>query len=166
MILNNLIKARDLAVECHEGQMRKWGDEKAITHSIEVSNMAIERAEELKLPDEEVADIGIAAILHDTIEDGEVDNIRYKIRDMFGDKVYQIVDDLTRTEEGKYWEYLDKLIKEGRLESLLIKYCDMIHNISTLPLNVGLHNRYTKAMNMLYPVLEKKIKERKLKCQK
>ena len=74
-------QALTLAIEAHEGQMRKGTNIPYISHPIAVASIALEHG-----ADEDQA---IAALLHDAIEDGGA-NYENRIRVQFGDRVVGI----------------------------------------------------------------------------
>ena len=78
-------KALVYAVDCHNGQFRQSG-EPYIIHPIQVAGILAK----LKLDAVTVA----CGFLHDVVEDTEY--TVEDIRDMFGDKIAQIVDGLTK----------------------------------------------------------------------
>ncbi|HET7818148.1 MAG TPA: HD domain-containing protein, partial [Bacteroidia bacterium] len=79
-------KAFDVAMEAHQNMRRKSG-EPYIYHPIAVAQIC---AEEIGLGPTSV----ICALLHDVVEDTDV--TLEDIRGMFGDKVAQIIDGLTK----------------------------------------------------------------------
>lgn len=155
-------KALGFAMECHKGQVRKWGGQPAVSHPISVSKFAMARSWELGFNKVEINRIGVCSLLHDTIEDGQVKDIRFRIQTMFGHDIYDIVSDLTRNNSKEtYWDYIARICRTDRVESLIVKYCDTMHNMTTLPLNNSIHERYIKSLGLLYPELQKALKRRK-----
>lgn len=86
-------KAFEVANEAHKN-MRRQSGEPYIFHPLAVAQIS---AEEIGLGTTSI----VCALLHDTVEDTEI--TLEDIRGMFGDKVAQIIDGLT-----KFLEYLIK----------------------------------------------------------
>lgn len=126
----NLEKAYNMAVEAHKYQRRKTG-EPYIFHPIEVARICFE---EIGLGPTAV----ICAMLHDVVEDTET--TLEDIKKVFGDKVSDIVDGLTKL-DGSYNDtespqaenfkkVLSTLIVDVRV--VLIKMADRLHNLRTI----------------------------------
>ena len=124
-------RAFSLAVKAHANMRRKTG-EPYIYHPIAVACIA---AEELGL--------GVipmtCGLLHDVVEDTE--HTLEDIRTIFGDKVAQIVDGLTKTKDIFNYdtnsiqsENFKKLISAmgNDIRVILLKLCDRLHNMRTL----------------------------------
>lgn len=84
-------------------------------------------------------DVLIAALLHDVLEDVDAEIVSPKdISDKFGDKVLQIIKDVSKNTEIKDWKesnlaYIDHLVGSGSREAMLVSLGDKTHNIfSTL----------------------------------
>ena len=122
-------KAFDLANEAHYGVRRKSG-EPYILHPIAVAKIA---SEEIGLGATSI----ICALLHDVVED--TDTTLEDINDMFGPKVAQIVDGLTKirgvlkNKEGQA-ENFRKIIftLSEDIRVIMIKLADRLHNMRTL----------------------------------
>lgn len=85
-----LEKAVDLAKSLHKGQKRKsWDD--YIVHPMSVMSIL----KEFDFPEEAL----VCAVLHDIVEDTEKTNI--EIRDEFGDRVWFIVNALSKNQKPK-----------------------------------------------------------------
>ena len=126
-----IIKAYRFASKYHSGQKRDEGSPYVI-HVLRVTCLLIE---ELNVRD---SDIICAAILHDTIEDTTL-GLR-KIIDNFGDKVGEIVKNLTRgkrgeTEKNKYQRKYQKFLKAMKMDKTTrtIKVCDWLDNMMSWP---------------------------------
>jgi len=125
----NIDKAFDLAFEAHQYQRRRSG-EPYIFHPIEVARIC---HEEIGLGPTAV----ICALMHDIVEDTPI-NLE-EIYDVFGPKVTQIVDGLTKL-DGLYnlgnqnaenlKKVLSTLIADVRV--VLIKMADRLHNLRTI----------------------------------
>jgi GTP pyrophosphokinase len=124
--------ALDFAVEAHAGQWRKSGDS-YIQHPCDVAKIL---AEEMDVRDPEIL---AAALLHDTVED--VKEITTEtIGERFGKNVEAIVDGCTKIsyyfgdKQGFYKEVHRKIFSgaAARLEVILVKLADRLHNLRTL----------------------------------
>ena len=126
-------KAFDVAMEAHQNMRRKSG-EPYIYHPIAVAQIC---AEEIGLGPTSV----ICALLHDVVEDTDV--TLEDIRGMFGDKVAQIIDGLTKIkgvevidptnfsiQAENFRKMLLTLSEDVRV--ILIKLADRMHNMRTL----------------------------------
>lgn len=111
-----LQSALELAVEAHRGQYRKYTGEPYVIHPIRVM---------LALADQPLA-VQVAAVLHDTVEDTTVSLAM--IEAMFGQEVERLVDALTRREDEKYADFIDRIISTGR-DAILIKLADVGDNM-------------------------------------
>jgi guanosine-3',5'-bis(diphosphate) 3'-pyrophosphohydrolase len=128
--LDTLRRAYDFAKNCHKGQVRASG-EPFFSHVEETSLLVCK----LKLDEPSV----IASLLHDTIEDCEID--REDLQREFGPGVADIVEGVTKltriefeSREEKQAENFRKMLlamaKDIRV--VLVKLCDRLHNMSTL----------------------------------
>ena len=125
-------QALTLAIEAHEGQMRKGTNIPYISHPIAVASIALEHG-----ADEDQA---IAALLHDAIEDGGA-NYENRIRVQFGDRVVGIVNGCTDgvpDDSGQKapWEerklkYIKHLSEAGE-DVLLVSGSDKLHNARSI----------------------------------
>ena len=124
-----LRSAFEFAREAHRPQRRKSG-EPYIIHPVCVARIV---AEELELG----ADPGIAAFLHDVVED--TDYSIEDIRERFGDDVAFLVGVVTKEKKDKYVQ--SKQVDNYRqilasmqydVRALLIKLADRLHNMRTL----------------------------------
>jgi len=128
---NKLIrKAFDIALDAHKDQRRKSG-EPYIYHPIAVAKIV---GEEIGLGATSIA----CALLHDVIEDS--DYTYEDIKKMFGDKIANIVNGLTKisimnhqnisVQSENYRKLLLTLSEDFRV--ILIKIADRLHNMRTL----------------------------------
>ena len=127
----NLIdKAFHFAWEAHKGVRRKSG-EPYILHPIEVAHIA---AKEMGLGTKSI----VASLLHDVVED--TDYTVEDIENLFGTKVSQIVDGLTKI-KGVFDQTTSMQAENFRkmlltlsddLRVILIKMADRLHNMRTL----------------------------------
>lgn len=125
-------KALEFAISAHAGQTRKSGLA-FISHPCEVAAILVE---EMDVHDPEVL---AAALLHDTLED--VPNITHTLLiDVFGENVDAIVDGCTKVahyigDRQTFRKIVHRKIfteAASRLEVMLIKLADRLHNLRTL----------------------------------
>ncbi|KGI76847.1 RelA/SpoT family protein [Oleiagrimonas soli] len=119
-----------IGAEAHAGQMRKSG-EPYITHPVAVAALLAE----LHMDAETI----IAAILHDTLEDTQLD--REQIVEEFGDVVVELVDGVTKLDSVRFRSRQEAAAESFRkmllamardLRVILIKLADRLHNMRTL----------------------------------
>ena len=114
------------AENAHRGQKRKGGDVPYITHPLCVA-MVLSRVG----ADD---DLICSALLHDTVEDCNVSFT--EIENYFGERVMQIVKEVTEDSKTNSWEErkrkAEEKIKKISNDALLLKSADIIHNISDL----------------------------------
>lgn len=133
-------EALELATTIHDGQFRKNGNAPYITHPIAVCEIVKqyinENNDRFCLTDIEIIDIQIIALLHDTCEDCTIMNkqeLIQKIYDSFGERVRMCVLQLTKDKSlDNYATYINRLITNGHIFSLLVKFADLKHNMSDL----------------------------------
>ena len=125
-------EALDFAVEAHRGQRRKSGD----PYILHPCNVARIMAEEMEIRDPEIL---AAALLHDTVEDVEEVTTEI-IGERFGKNVEIIVDGCTKIthffgDKQTFYKLVHRKIFSGaaaRLEVMLVKLADRLHNLRTL----------------------------------
>ncbi len=126
-----ITKAFNFARKAHEG-VRRLSGEPYIMHPIEVARIA---CEEMGLGSTSIS----AALLHDVVED--TDYTVEDIENLFGQKIAQIVDGLTKISGGIFGdqasaqaENFKKLLltMSEDIRVILIKICDRLHNMRTL----------------------------------
>jgi len=125
-------EALDFAVEAHRGQWRKSGD----SYILHPCNVARILAEEMEIRDPEIL---AAALLHDTVEDVEEVTTEI-IGERFGKNVEIIVDGCTKIthffgDKQTFYKLVHRKIFSGaaaRLEVMLVKLADRLHNLRTL----------------------------------
>jgi GTP pyrophosphokinase len=125
-------EALDFAVEAHRGQWRKSGD----SYILHPCNVARILAEEMEIRDPEIL---AAALLHDTVEDVEEVTTEV-IGERFGKNVEIIVDGCTKIthffgDKQTFYKLVHRKIFSGaaaRLEVMLVKLADRLHNLRTL----------------------------------
>ncbi len=126
-----ITKAFLFAKEAHKGARRRSG-EPYILHPISVARIV---CGEIGLGSTSIC----AALLHDVVEDTE-----YTVEDMkvlFGDKIAQIVDGLTKISSGMFGENVSAQAENFRkllltmsddIRVILVKIADRLHNMRTL----------------------------------
>ena len=124
-------KAFNFARQAHKG-VRRLSGEPYIMHPIAVARIA---AEEMGLGSTSIC----AALLHDVVED--TDYTVEDIANIFGERIAQIVDGLTKISGGIFGdrasaqaENFKKLLltMSDDIRVILIKICDRLHNMRTL----------------------------------
>ncbi|MDF1614232.1 RelA/SpoT family protein [Desulfurivibrio dismutans] len=125
-------QALSFAVAAHQDQRRKSG-EAYISHPLQVAQIL---AEELDVRDPKIL---AAAVLHDTIEDvPEITTVT--IGEMFGSDVEETVEACTKIasfagDRQNFYKLVHRKLFSGaaaRLEVMLIKIVDRLHNLRTL----------------------------------
>ena len=125
-------EALDFAVQAHAGQWRKSGD----SYILHPCNVARILAEEMEVTDPEIL---AAALLHDTVEDVKEITVEV-IGERFGKNVEAIVDGCTKIthffgDKQTFYKLVHRKIFSGaaaRLEVMLVKLADRLHNLRTL----------------------------------
>ena len=126
-----ITKAFNFANQAHAGVKRRSG-EPYIMHPIAVARIV---SEEMGLGSTSIC----SALLHDVVEDTEY--TVEDIRNMFGDKIAQIVDGLTKISGGIFGEQASAQAENFRkllltmsddIRVILIKIADRLHNMRTL----------------------------------
>lgn len=121
--------AINLTITAHNGQFRKNGDP-FIVHPISVAMILSRHTDD--------AEIICAGLLHDVVEENYPDKSEYykfEIRRIFGNKVYQMVMDLTCDFKKSWEERKLYTLNEYRYlsdEVLHIKSADTLDNITSL----------------------------------
>ena len=126
-----IVRAYNFAKQAHKG-VRRHSGEPYIMHPIAVARIV---SEEIGLGSTSIC----AALLHDVVEDTEY--TVEDIRNLFGDKIAQIVDGLTKIAGGIFGdkasaqaENFKKLLltMSEDIRVILIKIADRLHNMRTL----------------------------------
>ena len=126
-----ITKAFNFARQAHKG-VRRLSGEPYIMHPIAVAQIA---CEEMGLGSTSIC----SALLHDVVED--TDYTVEDIQNMFGAKIAQIVDGLTKISGGIFGEQASAqaenfkkllLTMSDDIRVILIKICDRLHNMRTL----------------------------------
>jgi GTP pyrophosphokinase len=129
-------EALALASELHRRQIRKDAPIPYISHLMAVAGIVLEA--NAYHPMDNLEDVAIGALLHDSVEDQGHKIGLEDIRERFGDTVHRIVlecSDSVVTEEGEQkppWRarkeaYLAKMATKSR-ETLLVACADKLHN--------------------------------------
>ena len=128
MQLSKLASALDLAIQSHQGQVRKSTTIPYISHPMAVASIALEFGA--------TEDQAIAALLHDAIEDGGIQYANI-IKAQFGDHVHNLVQgctDGTPDASGKKAPWLERKtaylhhLEAASDEVLLVSCSDKLHN--------------------------------------
>lgn len=126
-----ITKAYNMAKEAHKGARRRSG-EPYIMHPLSVARIV---SREMGLGSTSIS----AALLHDVVED--TDYTVEDIRALFGDKIAQIVDGLTKISQGMFGENVSAQAENFRkllltmsddIRVILVKIADRLHNMRTL----------------------------------
>lgn len=103
--------AKELAERVHKDQKR-WNGDPYITHPERIVKALIEEKYSISYI--------ICAWLHDVIEDSDYSqDICTEIKDKFGEKIFNIVNLLTRGPKQEYWHYIRSL---NMTKDLIDKY--------------------------------------------
>lgn len=126
-----ITRAYNMAKEAHKGARRRSG-EPYIMHPLAVARIV---SREMGLGSTSIS----ASLLHDVVED--TDYTVEDIRALFGDKIAQIVDGLTKISHGMFGENVSAQAENFRkllltmsddIRVILIKIADRLHNMRTL----------------------------------
>ena len=126
-----ITKAYNMAKEAHKGARRRSG-EPYIMHPLAVARIV---SREMGLGSTSIS----ASLLHDVVED--TDYTVEDIRALFGEKIAQIVDGLTKISHGMFGENVSAQAENFRkllltmsddIRVILIKIADRLHNMRTL----------------------------------
>ncbi|MEA4917673.1 RelA/SpoT family protein [Proteiniphilum sp.] len=126
-----ITRAYNMAKEAHKGARRRSG-EPYIMHPLAVARIV---SKEMGLGSTSIS----AALLHDVVED--TDYTVEDVRALFGDKIAQIVDGLTKISKGMFGENVSAQAENFRkllltmsddIRVILVKIADRLHNMRTL----------------------------------
>lgn len=143
-----ITKAYNFARQAHKG-VRRMSGEPYIMHPITVAQIA---CEEMGLGSTSIC----SALLHDVVED--TDYTVEDIENIFGPKIAQIVDGLTKISGGIFGEQASAqaenfkkllLTMSDDIRVILIKICDRLHNMRTLA-SQPINKQYKIAGETLY----------------
>ncbi|NBB92169.1 MAG: RelA/SpoT family protein [Gammaproteobacteria bacterium] len=125
-----VLRAYETGAKAHEGQKRKSGED-YITHPVAVAGILAG----MRMDHQTIA----AAILHDTIEDTEIE--REDLTDQFDEAIAKLVDGVTKLDKMKFRtrqeadaESFRKLLlaMSRDLRVIFIKLADRLHNMRTI----------------------------------
>jgi (p)ppGpp synthase/HD superfamily hydrolase len=127
-------KCLEIAKKAHEGQTRKFGDNRPfIVHPLAVAD---------KFTDERTKCI---AILHDVIEDSDID--AEKLIQMGVPKdIVHVVEILSKRPDETYFEYIDRVTENK--EAMQVKIADIRHNMESAPEKM-IKKRYIPALERI-----------------
>lgn len=131
---SDLDKALKIATAAHKGQKRKYNGEDYIEHPKRVSIRVM--GETAK----------VVAILHDVIEDTKV-TAQDLLDAGFSDEIVEAVVALTKIEGESYKKFVRRAAKNKIAR--LVKIADVEDNMSDLPEDAPLRDRYTWALRYL-----------------
>lgn len=165
-----VISALILSAEMHNGVYRKDEITPYLIHPIQVACIIIEYFEVTDFK------ILVATILHDVVEDKKgwknKQELRKKIRSMFGSTIYSIVDFITKHENKERYERYYEIMRKIKTVSIkwrviLIKIADRIHNAENFE-HISEENRRRKIKETLeeFPLLEIELEKTLLKAYK
>lgn len=130
-------KAEQYATRAHEGQQRKFSGEPYVNHCIRVAKAVKANGA--------TAVVIAAAMLHDTVEDTRV--TLSDIAKEFGEDVAHLVGLLTHEPGKTYRDYLLGLIPDPN--AWIVKWCDLLDNLSTMPRGHRMAWKYLTALDTL-----------------
>lgn len=129
-----------VAQHVHRGQKRRDG-RAYMTHPIAVAEIVEQQFTELSLEDLHLA--VCVAVMHDTIEDGALSRSDlfvlvqsdYELdgNNEFLDEIGIVLDAVeivSNTSHKPYSEFVKDIVDSGNRLAIIVKYCDMIHNMS------------------------------------
>ena len=162
--LDKAIQSLDIAIEAHNNQYRLSG-EQYIIHPCSVALILL--------------DLGFdsttiqAALLHDVLEDTDVS--KEKLQELFGEKVVQLVDGVTKLDKIKFTSQEEEQAENLRkmffaiaedVRVLIIKLADRLHNMRTLEyLPEDKRLRFAKETMDIYAPLASRLGISKVKCE-
>lgn len=132
--------ALEVASTYHSGQVRKFDGSPYIQHPQAVAQLVADNGGSIEQR--------VAALLHDVVED--TDATLEDIRRIFGKTVAEIVDALSHREGESHADAVLRAATTASGRAWLVKRCDVIHNMSTLPPGHKLHERYIRALEILH----------------
>ncbi len=116
-------EAIEFAVKAHNGQFRKGTDIPFIVHPMEVFSIVVRMTSD--------KDIGVAALLHDVVEDCDDVTID-QIRDRFGDRVAGFVEAESEDKSLSWKERKQHTIDRTRKQPLEVKYIALGDKLSNI----------------------------------
>lgn len=137
--MSEIARAVSLAMGIHHGQVDKNG-EPYILHPLRVMTHCGELGE----------DHACAAVLHDVVEDGDIEVIDLSHAYEFSDAVVDAVDALTRRDGEQYFDFIRRCSRNNIARA--VKVCDIQDNLRPSR-DVGTSmrvQRYRKALDILH----------------
>lgn len=130
-------KARNFAIEAHDGQRRKSDKEKPmIIHPINVANIL----EEYQFDENVIA----AGYLHDVVEDTKYD--LKKIKELFGEDIASLVNGASELDKSLSWEERKKhtieTIKDLDIRHKAVVCADKISNLEDMRILFEINGKY------------------------
>lgn len=123
--IDDITKAKEFARDVHKGQWRKAKPLPYVVHPMRVYH----RAKKAGLSKTHQ----VLSLLHDTYEDAQnPTRTLLKIKEVFGNKVANLVQYLSHDKSVNYSGYLEKLAKSSKI-AFDVKILDMIDNLSDVP---------------------------------
>ncbi len=136
---DEVMAALKIAEKAHFGQFREFGAEPYLLHPIRVALLA---SRQEGATSTHVA----AALLHDVIEDSH-----FTIFDLseqgISEATIAIVIKLTKGSSEVYAEVIKRISADG--DARMVKWCDVLDNLVTLPPGEPRVKKYTKALAVL-----------------
>lgn len=118
--MSKIEKAIDFIIEKHKGQTRDITNEPYVNHLQKVYQILMQVTHN--------EDVLVAGLLHDTLEDTNTDYEEIILN--FGVKVADLVKECTKSYETLHSK-----------EALIIKFADLLHNVSENPTNEWIGNK-------------------------
>jgi len=128
---NGLINAFKFAREKHSGQIRKFSKKPYISHLVRTYNIVKHYTQD--------EDMLVAALLHDVVEDTEVEIS--EVFELFGNEVAVIVDQLTLVVVDNKKVELKKKVESMSSKSKIVKLADRTANVIGL-FNPKVHRKF------------------------
>jgi len=125
-------RALEIATIYHSNQFRKNGITPYIIHPIRVADKFTDETDK------------IIAILHDTIEDTNIDP--QLILDTFGQNIFDIINILTHNRGENYFDYINRI--KQNIVATRIKIQDILDNLNDSP-SKNQTERYNIALKVL-----------------
>lgn len=143
--------AMKLAIELHEGQVRKFSGVPYVTHPIQVGEMlAFMGAPEY---------VVVAGFLHDTLEDTEATPEFLLARGVREESI-ALIKEVSRDENETYGEFIERICYAEDPWAPILKRADVLSNLSTLPHGDKKEKRYRRALDTLNGVIVNRLTKR------
>ena len=153
-------------IEAHAGQFRRGNEIPYHTHPLAVAVIAVKIAEELKVPEDVIEDIHRVALLHDTIEDTEDDDMKKMLISTidfrFGQSVLSIINHSMKVSKKQDGNRLTRAKIDcehyltGTFRNHNVKLADVIANLEEAHcLSDDFRHRWVNEKRMFVEGLEK-----------